>query len=104
MLNDEANFYMNGKVNCQTHIYWSGRNSLDRNHLDSRHWKSSCGVDYGGSQTVGSVFLDRTLNADKYLGMVQEIVTPCWMKNAISQLTSNKMEHLPTTLQKFEVV
>jgi hypothetical protein len=104
MFSDEADYYMNGEWTVRTTA--TGVTATLTGWTSSRFRvlrKSWCGVDYEAHKLLGRYLLigiwmpTNTWTCSKKL-----LFHLFWMNNVISQFTSNKMGHLPTTLWKFE--
>jgi hypothetical protein len=77
LFSDEAVFYVEGEVNKQNHRYWSDANPS---------WVDPCKGAGGGkvmvwcgiwdTRIVGPVFIDGTLNGERYLSMLRDDVLP----------------------------
>jgi hypothetical protein len=83
LFSDEANFYVHGEVNWQNMRYWSDSNP---------HWYEPTNVQGGekvmvwcgiwDTKIIGPVFIDRNLNAETYLSMLDESVMPLILNEA----------------------
>jgi hypothetical protein len=77
LFTDEANFYINGKVNRQNVCYWSDTNLHWMNPSKTQSaGKVMVWCRIWGNEIVRPVFFDTNLNAEMYLKMPQDTIMP----------------------------
>jgi hypothetical protein len=75
MWSDEANFKLDRRVNNHNCVYWSSENPkfVIEEHLNVPGVTVWAGICSKG--VIGPYFFDETVTAERYLGMLREVMT-----------------------------